>query len=456
MASNRLTQKETDAILEEMRQKRVESVKSFFTGMAKAATTDLPGFLMDVADKLAGDTATLGEKDRSAQLFEKMTGIKTKSGEGGIPEFLGSLISPGGAVGAAKAIIAPAAIINPAKASAAVAASTKGMRGEDLWNNFGVYADPATGQLKAVLPDTDAKLNPAAFEPLKHGYMSDYSPNANPSRVTSLAGGVFNKFELKDVLDHPELYNIADLAGVDQTTVRSLFLNPGILGSFDPTDNIIRLADNRDPNEILSTLLHEVQHRVQAGAGTQGGGNTSMFFADSAKFKEAKTKASELSVLLEKEFDTAFKDTPGLEGTEWPASRIGTLKQQAEKGLESAEKKLAQIPVKTLKAYNQVVEAEDAYKALDTANNLAYKNYTRILGEAEARLVETQRRLNDYTTYPPKLMAEELGVNVDDLAKILIPDPSMTPKVDASQEVQDAIKFVEQLINARAAAKKNP
>ncbi len=455
MASNRLTQKETDAILEEMRQKRVESVKSFFTGMAKAATTDLPGFLMDVADKLAGDTATLGEKDRSAQLFEKMTGIKTKSGEGGVPEFLGSLVNPGAAVGAAKAIIAPAAIINSAKASAAVAASTKGMRGEDLWKNFGVYPDPATGQLKAVIPDTNAKLNPAAFDPLQHGYMSDYSANSNPSRVTSLAGGVFNKFELKDVLDHPELYNIADLAGVDQTTVRPLILSSA-LGSFDPDNNLIRLAGDRDPNQILSTLLHEVQHRVQAGTGTQGGGNTSMFFADSAKFKEAKTKASELSRLLEREFDTAFKDTPGLEGTEWPASRIGTLKMQAEEGLESAEKKLAKIPVKTLKAYNQVVEAEDAYKALNTANDLAYKNYTKILGEAEARLVQTQQRLNDYTTYPPKLMAEELGVNVDDLAKILIQDPSITPKVDASQEVQDAIKFVEQLINARAAAKKNP
>ena len=53
----------------------LDRIRNFGIGVLKGVTTDVPGFLMDVADKLAGDTAVLGERDRSAQLFKKLKAV---------------------------------------------------------------------------------------------------------------------------------------------------------------------------------------------------------------------------------------------------------------------------------------------------------------------------------------------------------------------------------------------
>lgn len=444
MASPRISSEEALAIVEKQRQERLESTKNFLTGFAKAVTTDLPGFLMDVADKLAGDTATLGEKDRSAQLFEAMTGIKTKSGSGGVDELLGGMINP---IGAAKAVIIPARL---GAASKAVSLEKAGANADEIYGLTKTYRDPLTNNIKEVIPDTGADFLPGAIN-IKLGHQNPFAAHNNPSRVGELAHGIFTDKTLGDVLSHPFM---DDLMGVEAAKVGRLILAPGVRGSFNPDRDTIRLASNMDPNQMLSTILHETQHALQFRAGTQGGGNSGMFFAAGDAFEASKKSALKLSSVLEAEFDKAFKGSQGLEQYNSPSYTLQNFIAETEiEGVfgELAKRKLDKIPVKTLSAYRPVQEAKKAASALSKASDDAFQGYKNLLGEAEARLVQTQHKLGDYTTHPLKLMADELGVRIDDLPKVLIGDASEIKPVDVSPEVKEAMEFVEKLMQARAA-----
>jgi hypothetical protein len=444
MASPKLTSEEALAIVEKQRQERLESTKNFLTGFAKAVTTDLPGFLIDVVDKMAGDTVYLGEKDRSAQLFEAMTGIKTKSGEGGVDELLGGMINP---AGVAKAVIIPARL---GAASKAVSLEKAGANADEIYGLTKTYRDPLTQSIKEVIPDTGADFLPGAIN-IKLGHQNPFGSHNNPSRVGELAHDIFTDKTLGDVLSHPFM---DDLMGVEAAKIGRLILAPGVRGSFNPDKDTIRLASNMDPNQMLSTLLHETQHALQFRAGTQGGGNPGMFFAAEDAFEASKKSALKLRSALEAEFDKAFKGSQGLEQYNSPSFMLQNFIAETElDGVfgELAKRKLDKIPVKTLSAYRPVQEAKKAASTLSKASDDAFEGYKNLLGEAEARLVQTQHKLGDYTTHPLKLMADELGVRVDELPKVLIGDVSEIKPVDVSPEIKEAMEFVEKLMQARAA-----
>lgn len=446
MASPKLTDAEALAIVEKQRQERLQSTKDFFIGIAKAATTDLPGFLMDVADKaIDPKNVSFGEFDRSSELFEKLTGIKSS---GSISEFVGSLISPAGALGAAKtlgagiakAVIIPASLGPATKAKKMEAA---GKSADEIYQATKIYRDPVTNSLKEVIPDTGAAFKPGAIN-VTRGHN-------NPSRVGQLSHDIFTEKSLEDILSHPFM---DQLMGVENAKVGRLIMSPEILGSYTPDKDTIRLAGGKDPNEMLSTLLHETQHALQARAGTQGGGNTGMFFEYPEIFNAHRTNAIRLNSVLENEFDKAFKNSQGLEGFSSPSFTLDRLMQESEWGGiigERAKEALAKIPLKTFKAFAAVKDSKDASRTLNKAQQDAFQGYENLLGEAEARLVQTQHRLDDYTTHPLKLMAEELGVNVDELPKVLIGDVTEIKPLDRSPEVREAMAFVEKLMQARAA-----
>lgn len=279
MASPKLTEKESLAIVEDMRQKRIQSVKDFFIGTAKNLTTDLPGFLMDVADKLAGDTSTLGEKDRSAQLFEKMTGIKTKSGSGGIDELVGGMVNP----------ISSTAVIVPAflqktigQVKAAESLLSGGANAKAVYQASGIFQSPTDDILRSVIPDTAARLK------------------FDTNTIESWQG-----FNLVEVLDHPELYKaIPELKGV---RVRgSKFQKNG--GAYYPEDSLITLGEQSEPAKALNVLLHEVQHSIQEKYGMTGGGNRSMFFNNPTELDKAKDAAINLAHRARKLGDTELED----------------------------------------------------------------------------------------------------------------------------------------------------
>jgi hypothetical protein len=381
--SIKLSDEETLATVEEMRQKRLASTKDFLVGFAKAATTDLPGFLMDVADKLAGDTKTFGEKDRSAQLFEKMTGIKSKTGSGGAEEVLGSMISPTGAVGAAKAVILPAMVAGKTfkqvrEAEALLDAGT------DIFTVFeqtGIYPGLTDDIYRSVLSDAGASLK------YGEGLVERISkPNFNADPTERLFLSSNTPRTLGDILDHPELFSrVPELA--DLPVEASLGGFGG--GSYSPARDKIFLQANSSEDKFLNVLLHEVQHGIQNRYGMTPGGNPGMFFDDRESFDKAKE-------VLKNVDESLYSKSP---------------------------------------VHPSLATISTAQESLRAAQHKAEQNYLRIAGEAEARAVEQLRKNPDF--------AGSIPFDYYDIHPTsAINDPWQIEAVDADPKVKAIVDFV--------------
>ena len=383
MASPRISSEEALAIVEKQRQERLESTKNFLTGFAKNFTTDLPGFLMDVADKLAGDTATLGEKDRSAQLFESMTGIKTKSGDGGVDELVGSLINP---IGAAKAVIVPAVVAGKTfkQVREAQELLDTGTDVSTVFEKTGIFPGIVDSRMRAVISDEGAKLKYG--DNLVTRRAGVFTSSEGPTQMLGL--GMWGERTLGDILDHPELFKA--VPQLKDIPVGATFGGYGG-GAYHPTTNKIFMDANKSEKDYLSVLLHETQHAIQQEYMLPQGGNSGMFFNDREAFDKAK------EVL--RNVDAAQSKSPN-----------------------RSDEILALIG--------------DNRNALNWAETNAYQNYKNIAGEAEARAVQ-ELFLN------PKKAHKVPYDYYDSPLGELIANPSSVPKVDSDPVVKAILDFIE-------------
>jgi hypothetical protein len=131
------------------------------------------------------------------------------------------------------------------------------------------------GERRFEIPDEPAKLT-AAMEARWDG-----GPDGFMARKDfGDAGGMYS---LRDVLDHPELYknypHLADLPVMIGDPM--LPMNGGVRGSYTKPGNHalfgktghIELHGGLEPDEMRSTLLHEIQHAVQNYEGFAPGAN---------------------------------------------------------------------------------------------------------------------------------------------------------------------------------------
>lgn len=223
-----------------------ESILSAIRGGVKAVTTDLPGFVMDIADKIAGDAKTIGEKDRSEKMFSAVTGTSKKNEQA---ELVGSFVNP---ITAVKSIILPAALIRSAKelreATRAIDA------GVDI-----AEVEYATKIFK--LPDNidDGKLR-SILDP-RNSYAKDTSPGTRA---------------LEDALHFPELY--AAMPRIARTKVE---FDPTVSGAYMTPweNNKITIGDigNVNPADVLA---HETQHVVQSIFNLNSGSSSEAFVRD--------------------------------------------------------------------------------------------------------------------------------------------------------------------------------
>lgn len=133
---------------------------------------------------------------------------------------------------------------------------------EIVHHNTGVFRAPE-GRLMFEIDDAAARLRPE---------------NLERSAAGSLYVPMFPKTPLTvgDVLEHPELY--ARYPQVAQTPVRSTGFRFDIEGSYNPDVNKIALRGG-EPEQLRSTLLHEIQHNVQNIEKFAQGGNPQQFLA---------------------------------------------------------------------------------------------------------------------------------------------------------------------------------
>jgi hypothetical protein len=201
-----------------------------------------------------------------------------------------------------------------------------------------------------------------------------------------------------------------------------------------------------DKEEFTSTLLHELQHAVQAEEGFAAGGNSRLFLPP--EFAQEFAEAGNNRRLIKTELERYFKESSGAEkipfGVFDAFAALNSYGPQARKALDliqemKSTKDLSrrgdlrdmfkQIPgynlgdannlEKTLRLYgspkevmrvrekasfliDNLQEVEKEYFDLLAQNSEAYKNYRRIPGEVES--VNVQNRRADpslQSQYPP-------------------------------------------------------
>ncbi len=259
MAGNTLSQAERDRKASEEMDAAAGRIKEFATGVAKAVTTDLPGFLMDLGDKLSGKTSTLGERDNSSKLFEKLTGVKST---GSNAETVGGMFSPETAV---KAMIVGAARLGKLKGFPHMPTVEDmiidGERNSGLFNATGVYRDK-DGSRKTILSDANAKLTTKVLA---------YPESTMQATRLGISG---QSKLLPEVLDHPDLYALYPELRDTIVANASIPLNRA---EFLRDKNKIRLGPQDSTDTLKSTLLHEIQHNIQKIENFQRGGNYNSF-----------------------------------------------------------------------------------------------------------------------------------------------------------------------------------
>lgn len=329
-------------------------IKDFGIGVVKGITTDLPGFIADVADKLAGDTAVLGEKDRSTQLFSKLTGVEPS---GSPTQKLGEVTNPSAIL---KSIMVPALAVKglPAVRETARALAKDPRKAEELFRETGIFASPSEdGILRAVIDDAPARLNPAS---------SGYITWANSSeRDLNFMQSGRGPVPLPDMLDHPALYKA--IPGLNDTRVGSAGLGSYKEAFYNPTNDYIGIGAFTRPDDFMEALLHEVQHAVQNKAGMSQGGNPNQFLLDPKGLKLAIKRLEEMK-------SDAFK------ALKIDASRQGEKIYNISPAFAQSSSSRRLDTVRT--ALDRLREVE----------SLKTPSYKRIAGEAEARATERMFR----------------------------------------------------------------
>lgn len=126
-------------------------------------------------------------------------------------------------------------------------------------NQTGIFMGP-DGIRRREVPDDEAFLKMDYFQPSQSGFEDTFQGS------------------LKDAIDHPEvLNNYPGLGEIFSALTIDSAIGPGMArGSFQPSQQMIE-AQAGSPEELLSVLLHEIQHPIQYFEGMGRGGNPEEF-----------------------------------------------------------------------------------------------------------------------------------------------------------------------------------
>ena len=224
--------------------------------------------------------------------------------------------------------------------------------------------------------------------------------SVKPPRLTALKEllkspdlPVEKAYTLKDVLNHPELYEA--YPHLKDISVRPFpeSMSKEYRGMYSPSEQSIFMSPAK-PEEFKSTLFHEIQHAIQEYEGFAKGGNPEQFLPDNFKS-------------LKKEFETVREDAlkqikdSGIDRDELN-SLLGSIQMEQNGLLKelSSDKKKYGTTVKTVEKniakakelgiYDSLKNIHKSEKLIRDAENKAYEQYRKLAGEIESRNVQAR------------------------------------------------------------------
>lgn len=234
---------------------------------------------------------------------------------------------------------------------------------ENIFKRLGLFKDAVDKKWRVHIPDDKAKLN---FDSLE---VNQYDPAI---RNIPLSGTT-----LGQLMQHEDAYKTYPF--LKDIPVKQDFGSfQG--GAYDPERNIMYLGADKNPNDLLSTVLHETQHAIQTKHGLTQGGNPEQFVADAGLYKSAEKAVVDTKNKLFKELAAKFPST-NLYSSKLPDNVVNSPE------------------------YAKWKEIQDIQKKYDDLNNELYDKYKHIGGEAEARAVSAQylnSLLKDFVGAPNK------------------------------------------------------
>jgi hypothetical protein len=392
---NRLTDppKKRDTA-ENRAQSAADFVLGAIRGAVKSVTTDIPGFLMDAADQLAGQVKSFGEKDRSEQLFSAITGTKKDSRQG---ELVGSFMNP---IAVTQAMIVPAFLTRNLKTvKEAQKALETGESAAEVERVTGIFKLPDQvddGILRTILDPREAMLNYDSLYKNKVGLVRDNLTGTFRYVTPNKAWGDKDK-TLGDVLDFPLLFDVVpDLRDIKLASGGSK-MGFGD-AAYTPSTDTISFGQFKTEGDLRAALLHEVTHGIQNRFNMNPGANPTQFFVDVNQFDKAKNAIAQLV------------KSPKVSGAEKDMLR-------------------------------------NVFYSMDEMDSEATKLYKRVAGESEARAVESM--LNVPSAQPIQTQSRSaLSFYGDeyDLNRLIV-GASEVKKVDADANLQEFMKLLIERVN---------
>jgi hypothetical protein len=228
---------------------------------------------------------------------------------------------------------------------------------------------------------------------------SDTGAQFNPETLAKMHAG--EQVQLNDLVSHPQLFQYyPHLKDVKLQGLTQKEEDTGLRGSYDPTTNTLKLL--KDPEQARSTLMHELQHMIQAKENWAEGGDDEAPASYAKRRNKANAIHSEISNIeggmnepneLKRIFDARFENLPKIDMNDYDRSKAE--RAEAFKQLLS-DKDAAYSALAAARAKKEAEEeqklTESNKRADEFARNFSgYEIYRRLGGETEAR--NTQARL---------------------------------------------------------------
>lgn len=324
----------------------------------------IPGFLRGAVNDLALAATVPGQVasgqmslQQAAPLVPRMAlGLAGMGGMGEAPE--GALRIFAGRT---------AKTADTAALSRAMSMESQGHAPAAIWDSTGWMKGP-DGNWRFEIPDAGAKLH--------------LSPEGGKIDLQD-----YTQPYLGEIINHPELFK-----AYPELEKMSVFpaASEAYIGAFVPTTNSIELAA-QNPEEFLSTALHEIQHGIQFREGFAAGGSSEDFlspqfhndhFAATNLFNNTRQKLTENGM------------NPNLVQKAITKNMIGVpLSDVEEKELRLAHFVEGNLPSKMETSLTWLAKLGEQRAA-------ASDKYMNLAGEVEARNVQ-ERHASGETGYPP-------------------------------------------------------
>lgn len=257
----------------------------------------------------------------------------------------------------------------------------------DPWGGTGWFKG-VDGKWKFEIPDQEAqlKLPDRAPADMTRWDVSDPSPSVSINGPTKLG----------DILQHDKLFDA--YPELKSTTVKPLsdkMVDQGILGVAHE-DGSISLAPGH-PDDVKSTLLHEIQHQIQNKEGFAVGGSPMEFLPAGHVEAEqgAITRLGDLHNRI-KQISDPMTGAPIN-----PMDLQSAVMSSKSGGHVSPNEQATLNTVMQNGLLSPYIKAMDYYKMLRGMSDSAMEKYRSIAGEVEARNVQARLKLEDSSTVHP-------------------------------------------------------